>query len=90
VAETEMALLCALSTCPHGDLSVQMWGPERDDPLSTCRPFAVEIHVPAPELLSGWAPAPTAGYRDIHAPSGPGPGKMMLASPPSAGKEQAR
>ncbi len=62
----EMDLLCALSTCPHGDLSVQMWGPERGDPLVTCRPLAVEVYRPAPELLAGWTPTPPADYRGLH------------------------
>ncbi|HEX4835283.1 MAG TPA: urea carboxylase-associated family protein [bacterium] len=62
----EIDLLCALSTCPHGDLSVQMWGPERGDPLTTCRPLAVEVSRPAPELLAGWSPAPSAGYGGLH------------------------
>jgi uncharacterized protein YcgI (DUF1989 family) len=62
----EMDLLCAISTCPHGDLSVPMWGPERRDPLSTCRPLAVEVHRPAPELLVGWTPPPPANYHGVH------------------------
>ena len=67
----EMDLLCALSTCPHGDMSVRMWGPARGDPLSTCRPLAVEVYAPAPELLAGWT-APSADYRGLHGLSGPG------------------
>jgi uncharacterized protein YcgI (DUF1989 family) len=62
----EMDVLCAMSTCPQGDLSVQMWGPERGDPLSTCRPLAVEVYAPAPELLSGWTPVLPADYRGLH------------------------
>jgi uncharacterized protein len=62
----EIDVLCAISTCPHGDLSVQVWGPEAGDPLATCRPLGVEIWQPAPELLSGWrSPAPS-DYRGAH------------------------
>ena len=66
----EMDLLCALSTCPQGDLSVKMWGPGRGDPLSTCRPLAVEVYALAPEFLTGWT-VPSAGYRGLHGLSGP-------------------
>lgn len=67
----EMDLLCALSACPHGDLSVPMWGPERRDPAQTCRPLAVEVYQPAPELLAGWTPAPPSDYRGLHGFRGP-------------------
>ena len=30
----EIDLLCAISTCPGGDLSVPLWGPEAGDPLA--------------------------------------------------------
>ena len=62
----EMELLCALSTCPGGDLSAQIFGPERGDPLTTCRPLAVEVYRPAPELVAGWTPPPPADYRGLH------------------------
>lgn len=62
----EMDLLCALSTCPGGDLSVPLWGPHRGDALSTCRPLAVEVVRPAPRLLAGWAPRPPVDYRGGH------------------------
>jgi uncharacterized protein YcgI (DUF1989 family) len=62
----EMDLLCAVSTCPHGDLSVQMWGPQRGDPRSTCRPLAIEVYQPAPDLLAGWTPPGGAGYGGLH------------------------
>jgi hypothetical protein len=48
-----------------------MWGPQRADPLSTCRPLAVEVYAPAPELLAGWT-VPSADYRGLHGLSGPG------------------
>jgi uncharacterized protein YcgI (DUF1989 family) len=62
----EVDVLCAISTCPHGDLSVQMWGPAAGDPLSTCRPLAVEIYQPAPELLDGWQSPRPVDYRGSH------------------------
>jgi uncharacterized protein len=62
----EMDLLCALSTCPHGDLSVRMWGPSRGDPLSTCRPLAVEVTRPAAGLLAGWVPSSPVDYHGLH------------------------
>jgi uncharacterized protein YcgI (DUF1989 family) len=40
----EIDLLCALSTCPGGDLSVPLWGPNARDPIDVCRPLGVEIH----------------------------------------------
>ena len=56
----EIDVLAAISVCPHGDLSVQVWGPDAGDPLATCRPLGVEIWQPAPELLAGWrSPSPS-------------------------------
>jgi uncharacterized protein YcgI (DUF1989 family) len=68
----EIDVLCALSTCPHGDLSVQMWGPEAGDPLTTCRPLAVEVWEPAPALLAGWVSPPVSDYRGAHGLSSAG------------------
>jgi uncharacterized protein YcgI (DUF1989 family) len=62
----EIDVLCAISTCPHGDLSVQMWGPDAGDPLATCRPLGVEIWQPDPALLAGWRPPTVADYRGDH------------------------
>lgn len=63
-AETD--LLCALSTCPGGDLSVPLWGPDARDPLDVCRPLGVEVYRPAAALLEGWAPPQRAAYRNLH------------------------
>lgn len=63
-AETD--LLCALSTCPGGDLSVPMWGPEARDPLEVCRPLGIEVHRPDPTLLDGWTPPRRAAYANLH------------------------
>lgn len=69
----EIDMLCAISTCPHGDLSVQMWGPAAADPLPTCRPLAVEIYQPAQELLDGWRSPRPVDYRGGHGFSARGP-----------------
>ena len=63
----EIDLLCAISTCPHGDLSVQVWGEEDAiDPIELCHPLGVEIYQPDPALLKGWQPPATSDYRGIH------------------------
>jgi uncharacterized protein len=62
----EVDLLCALSTCPGGDLSVPLWGPDARDPLDVCRPLGVEVHRPHPGLLDRWSPPPMAGYAGLH------------------------
>lgn len=62
----EIDLLCALSTCPGGDLSVPLWGPDARDPIDVCRPLGVEVYRPAPELLEGWEPPQRAAYRNLH------------------------
>jgi uncharacterized protein YcgI (DUF1989 family) len=51
----EIDLLCAISTCPHGDMSIPIWGPNAvGDPLSICRPIGVEVYSVSPEVLAGW------------------------------------
>lgn len=62
----EQDLLCALSTCPAGDLSIPFWGPASRDPVETCRPLAVEVHQPRPDLVEGWAPSAPARYAGLH------------------------
>lgn len=62
----EIDLLCALSTCPGGDLSVPLWGPDARDPIDVCRPLGVQVHRPDPALLSNWHSPPQAGYRNLH------------------------
>ncbi|HTS54808.1 MAG TPA: DUF1989 domain-containing protein, partial [Burkholderiales bacterium] len=64
IAETD--LLCAISACPHGDLSVPMWGPNAGDPAKTCRPLAIEVYQLAPELLENWSPSHAVGYAGVH------------------------
>src|SRR5215470_8186477 len=62
----EIDVLAAISTCPHGDLSVAVWGPGAGDALATCRPLGVEIWQPAAELLAGWKPPAPSDYRGGH------------------------
>lgn len=62
----EIDLLCALSTCPGGDLSVPQWGPDAGDPLSTCRPLGIEVYQVADSALSGWRSPLPAAYRGLH------------------------
>lgn len=62
----EIDLLCALSTCPGGDLSVHLWGPDARDPLEVCRPLAVEVHRVDPALLEGWSQPERAAYAGRH------------------------
>ncbi|ALG07912.1 DUF1989 domain-containing protein [Kibdelosporangium phytohabitans] len=62
----EQDLLCALSTCPAGDLSIPLWGPDARDPLEVCRPIAVEVYRPDPASLDGWQPPVTSGYQGLH------------------------
>ena len=62
----EIDLLCALSTCPGGDLSIPMWGPDARDPLEVCRPLGVEVHALDPALLERWQPPKVAAYRGGH------------------------
>jgi len=56
----EIDLLCALSTCPGGDLSKPMWGPDippgEDPSLECCRPLKVEVLRLKDNdgLLKGW------------------------------------
>jgi uncharacterized protein YcgI (DUF1989 family) len=64
----EIDLLCALSTCPGGDLSVPLWGPDARDPLEVCRPLGVEVYRLDERLLEGWEqPKPAYGnYKGAH------------------------
>lgn len=62
----EQDLLCALSTCPAGDLSIPNWGPDAGDPSSVCRPLAVEVYRPDRELVDGWSSPERAAYGGGH------------------------
>jgi len=75
MAETD--ILCALSTCPGGDLSKAMWGESAiesqnaDPTLECCRPLRVEVyHLPDGWLAErGWKEALPNGpaYKGRHA-----------------------
>lgn len=62
----EVDLLCALSTCPGGDLSMPRWGPDARDNLAGCRPLDVEVFDLAPDLLENWTPPKVAPYGGNH------------------------
>ncbi|WP_232660560.1 urea carboxylase-associated family protein [Pseudonocardia sp. TRM90224] len=67
----EIDLLCALSTCPGGDLSVPLWGPDARDPIDVCHPIGVEIYRPAAAFLAGWTSPQPAAYRNLHGMTAP-------------------
>ena len=54
----EIDLLCAISTCPHGDMSVPTWGTNTAGARPMCRPIAIETHSVRPELLRTWSAPP--------------------------------
>lgn len=62
----DIDLLCAMSTCPGGDLSVPMWGPDARDPIDVCRPLGVEVYSLDRSLLKGWSQPPVASYKGQH------------------------
>ena len=76
----EIDLLCAISTCPGGDLSIPLWGPDARDPLEVCRPLGVEVWQPDAGLLAGWHSPEPAGYR----------GNDDMGPPPPRRDERAR
>ena len=62
----EIDILAALSTCPGGDLSVPLWGPNARDPLEVCRPLGVEVYKVHADALQGWQPPVKAKYAGGH------------------------
>ena len=65
----EIDLLCALSTCPGGDLSKWAWSKDTgEDPmLETCRPLGVELYkITDPKVLGQWKSPESAGYHGLH------------------------
>ena len=58
----EIDLLCAVSTCPGGDLSIPMWGPDAADPLPTCKPIGIEVYDVPQALLKGWKSPQASDY----------------------------
>lgn len=66
-AETD--LLCALSTCPGGDLALDMWGPNAataQEQLEHCHPLGVQVFAPDEAALAGWVPPTPLRYRGNH------------------------
>jgi uncharacterized protein YcgI (DUF1989 family) len=62
----EIDLLCALSACPAGDISVPHLGRDHGNPEPTCRPLGVEVFSVSPALLSGWSPPPAVETSPIY------------------------
>ncbi|KAK2626808.1 hypothetical protein QTJ16_003983 [Diplocarpon rosae] len=66
-AETDV--LCAMSTCPGGDLSVYGWGEDSAQRmLDTCRPLAVAVYdiENKEEVLKNWKESEPARYKGMH------------------------
>lgn len=66
-AETD--LLCAMSTCPGGDLSVYGWGEDSAQRmLDTCRPLGVAVYEleNQEEVLKGWKESERPAYTGMH------------------------
>jgi uncharacterized protein YcgI (DUF1989 family) len=83
----EIDVLCAISVCPHGDLSVPVWGKDAADANSVCHPLGVEIWEPSQESLAGWTPPRPSDYAGGHGflskEAGTSPG-------PDAGRREKR
>lgn len=68
----EIDVLCAVSTCPGGDLSTWGWGEGEEggetDMLSCCRPLAVEIYSLKDEdtVLKSWKGPEQSAYKGMH------------------------
>lgn len=67
----EIDLLFALSTCPGGDLSVPMFGPDAGDAEAVCHPLGVEVYEVPQQALAGWEPPPRASYSRGHGRAAP-------------------
>jgi uncharacterized protein YcgI (DUF1989 family) len=63
----EIDLLCAISTCPSGDLSEWGWGPEQSDPIANCRPLGVEVCELDEGLLEGWTQPQPVRVKSVYA-----------------------
>ena len=62
----EIDILCALSTCPGGDLSVWGWGTS-DEMLNCCRPLGVEVYrITDSAVLENWVSPAPAAYQGLH------------------------
>lgn len=64
----EIDVLCALSTCPGGDLSAWAFGGSDADMLKTCRPLGVDVYkmTEEKEVLKGWQSPECPPYKGLH------------------------
>lgn len=65
----EIDVLCALSTCPGGDLSLWGWGEGKGgNMLDCCRPLGVEVYSlnDREKVLAGWKEPESPKYRGLH------------------------
>ena len=64
----EIDLLCALSTCPGGDLSTWAWGEnEGGNMFDVCRPIHVDVwSIEDAVVLEGWEPPKSPEYKGLH------------------------
>ena len=65
----ELDVLCALSTCPGGDLSKFGWGGTESQAaiVDCCRPLQIEIYdIEGKGVLHEWRPPAPASYRGNH------------------------
>lgn len=67
----EIDLLCAMSCCPGGDLSVDFLGRDGQDPLSTCHPLEVDIYKLDDQALECWVPPVSPAYKGMHGLASP-------------------
>lgn len=82
----EVDLLCALSACPGGDLSLWGWGETEGgsvDMTECCRPLGVEVYrmVDEAEILKDWKSPDNAPYRGNHGLHGLGGPEGTLSRP---------
>ncbi len=61
----EIDLLCALSTCPGGDLSVPLWGEGSEKEL-VCHPLGIEIYEVDKDFLKDWKSPKVSNYSGNH------------------------
>ena len=65
----EIDILCALSTCPGGDLSRFGWGEGTGgvDMLDCCRPLGIEVYdIQDDAVLKDWKPPVSPDYKGVH------------------------
>jgi uncharacterized protein YcgI (DUF1989 family) len=62
----ESHLFAAISTCPHGDVSVPIWEPDVADALQVCHPLDVEASTLGPRVLDAWRRPAASNYAGLH------------------------